>query len=433
MARRTNRKINITNMVIIAIAIYVIVLAMIYFLSSSSDSYEVTHGKLEDYDITTGIAVRDETDIKAEDTLKPVFYVNEGDKINAGGIVYSTEGYNNESALDIKELSSNTRNQILEDLENIQKNHEKSNFYLTKQRLDDINKNFYTDDIIQYANPGNSFTSPRDGVISFCVDNMDGIKVDDVNEKNFDESNYQVTNTQIKPIIKTKDTIFKLVSSEDWHIIIRLDEDRYNKIKSQDKTKVSLQFLSDGFVTNAGIKPVYKDSEYYGILSLSNSMVRYISDRFIEIKVIYDGATGLKIPKSAIFSKQFHMIPNEYITGNGISNNDFIYKKTSKSNKYVPIEIYYVDYESGYTYLTSDEIKNGDIIYNKKKNVKYTVHKTGILKGVYCVNKGYSQFKRIDILFDDGEYAVVAEGSQYGLSNYDLVATDHQKAKRDEL
>lgn len=433
MAKRNSKKINITNLIVIAIAIYIIVLAMLYFFGSSYDTYEVMHGKLEDYDLTTGIAVRNETDIKSEDTLKPVFYVNEGDKINAGGVVYSTENYSGNSILDINDLSDNIKTKIKEDLENIQRNHNKTNFYLTKQKLDEINKNFVSSDATTYTNLENAFMSPRDGVISFNVDNLDGITVDNIKEKDFDESNYNITNTRMQSEIKTNEVIFKLVSSEDWNIVIRLDEDRFNKLKSQEKTKVSVQFLSDGFVTNAGIKLVKKDSRYYGILNLSNSMVRYISDRYIEIKVIYDGATGLTIPKSSIFSKKFYMVPNEYITDNGISNNDYIYKKTSKSNKYVPIDIYYVDTKGGYTYLLSDEIKTGDVIYNKKSNVKYTIHKTGMLKGVYCVNKGYSQFKRIDILFDNGKYAVVSEGSSYGLSNYDLVATDYQKAKKDEL
>ena len=49
-------------------------------------------------------------------------------------------------------------------------------------------------------------------------------------------------------------------------------------------------------------------------------MIRYVNDRFVDIELIISEDSGLKIPNSAITSKEFFTIPKEYFTLGGDSS-----------------------------------------------------------------------------------------------------------------
>ena len=58
---------------------------------------------------------------------------------------------------------------------------------------------------------------------------------------------------------------------------------------------------------------------YLGYLAFDSSMVRYAQDRFVDVELILEDQSGLKIPKSAITKKDFYVIPEDYLTQGGIT------------------------------------------------------------------------------------------------------------------
>ena len=46
------------------------------------------------------------------------------------------------------------------------------------------------------------------------------------------------------------------------------------------------------------------------------------------------------------------------------------------------------------------------------------------LKGVYNINKGYTVFRKVDILESSNGYSIVKKNSVYGLSTYDHIVLD---------
>ena len=57
-------------------------------------------------------------------------------------------------------------------------------------------------------------------------------------------------------------------------------------------------------------------------------------------------------------------------------------------------------------------------------NATFTVGKTGTLKGVYNYNKGYADFKQIEVLYNNEEYSIVKSKTRYGLRVYDYIILD---------
>jgi hypothetical protein len=57
----------------------------------------------------------------------------------------------------------------------------------------------------------------------------------------------------------------------------------------------------------------------------------------------------------------------------------------------------------------------------------------GTLHGVFNINKGYAEFKQVQILSENEEYYIVESGSDYGLTNYDHIALDGSEIREDEI
>ena len=73
-------------------------------------------------------------------------------------------------------------------------------------------------------------------------------------------------------------------------------------------------------------------------------------------------------------------------------------------------------------YVDKSAFKEGDAIVNQETGERYIIGETDTLEGVYCINKGYAVFRRIEVLDQNEEYAIVSRNTDYGLSyRYDHI------------
>ena len=59
------------------------------------------------------------------------------------------------------------------------------------------------------------------------------------------------------------------------------------------------------------------DGASYGKLDFSQYMVQFISDRYVNFEVSVDSTEGLKIPVTAVTTKNFYLVPLEYMVQGG--------------------------------------------------------------------------------------------------------------------
>ena len=52
---------------------------------------------------------------------------------------------------------------------------------------------------------------------------------------------------------------------------------------------------------------------------------------------------------------------------------------------------------------------------------------------MYNINKGYADFKQINILYNNDEYSIVESNTAYGLNVYDYIVLDATTVSEDEL
>ena len=156
-------------------------------------------------------------------------------------------------------------------------------------------------------------------------------------------------------------------------------------------------------------------------------MIRFATDRYVEVELMFEEETGLKIPNSAITTKDFFTVPMEYFQkGNDSNAEGIIIRKTDKNGKFtdsfVTPDIYFAT-EYSY-YVDGAELSAGDVILKPNSDETYTIHETAKLEGIYCINKGYAVFRKIDVIYQNAEYAIIRSGTEYGVSLYDHIALE---------
>ena len=201
-------------------------------------------------------------------------------------------------------------------------------------------------------------------------------------------------------------------------------------------------------MTQSGDFSIIKiDGDKYGKIDFSRGLIRYASDRFLDIELVTNTVTGLKIPLSAIESKDFYIIPAEYATTDPDSGSvgfNKISKDSSGNNvrTFINATIYgKVKIESdddsadeAYNYYVDrSAFKEGDAIVKDDSNQRFIVGETDSLEGVYCINQGYAVFRQVDILDQNEEYAIISSNTSYGLSRYDRIARDSSQVKEQDI
>jgi len=84
-------------------------------------------------------------------------------------------------------------------------------------------------------------------------------------------------------------------------------------------------------------------------------------------------------------------------------------------------------------YMDTSVLKAGDVLYKTDSQETYTVSKRATLIGVYNVNKGYADFKQINILYQNDEYSIVKANTTYGLNVYDYIVLDGSSVSDDQI
>jgi hypothetical protein len=177
-----------------------------------------------------------------------------------------------------------------------------------------------------------------------------------------------------------------------------------------------------------------KDGNYYLDLGLKTAMIRYVNDRFVDVELVIDENTGLKIPVSAITTKEFYTIPKEYFTESTDSSGDCLMVQNDDTDDVTLVSptIYYET--DDFYYVDSEDVTAGDVIRKSDSSATYIIG-TDVdeLKGVYNINKGYAVFKQINILSQNENYAIVETKTSYGVALYDHIALEADKVQEDQL
>ena len=447
---RNRKHINIGIAIFGIIFIYLIATIFMYITAPHITVYEVRQGSILKDNAYTGLAVREEMVVYADASGYINYYAQDGSKVRVGTTVYTLsdeklifdESSKSEEVTLTKE-ESNLLTRRIQSYNNQFKETDYASTYQLKNELQSslnkISSHSKTDQLSSMLSDSDgkglvAKSSVKDGIIVYSIDGMESLTLDTVTSEHLKKSNYKKNELIDNYQINSGDPVYKIVTNDYWNLLLNVTEET-KEILSK-KTSVKVNFKKDNQEIRASITFLEGHKTPVLCLSFHDSMVRYANERYLDIELILEDESGLKIPKSAETEKEFYVVPNTYITQGGNSSSDGVMRQRKDSDgnsitEFLQVTVY--NEQDELVYLDPNEFKTGDVLIKPDSSETYPLKEKRSLKGVFSINKGYAVFKQIKVLCESDDYYIIEEGNSFGLSNYDHIALDSHNIKENDV
>lgn len=280
------------------------------------------------------------------------------------------------------------------------------------------------------------------GILEYYTDGFEDVTVDSVTEEMLDPADYERQSLK-KELIQADEQVYKLSLSEKWSLLVPLTEEEAEGFQQEERRFMEVEFTRDHTKAWADFSIKYVGALPCARLDFNNSMVRFADLRYVEVEFMIEDEEGLKIPNTAIVEKEFYLVPRKFLVENEDEKGFMkeIYNENGQAVAvFVSMILYYADEE--YYYIDPKEsdfstgqvkIPMGTYLVEPESQERCQVGMSHTLQGVYNINKGYTQFRQIDILYQNEEFSLVEEGTSYGLMVYDRIVLNGEAVDEDEV
>ncbi len=445
--------INIGMVIFAVIFVYIVFCVFTYFTSRHIVWYEVQAGSLSTNNIYEGVALRDETVVNATDAGYINYFAREGARVAVGDLVYTVDesgklaDYIGTSATGGNSLSQTDLSELKTEIVGFVNSFDRRNFsavYDFKYDMEGTVVKLSNYSILESIDSLQSSelaglikqcTASSPGIVVYSIDGYEDLTLEQMTADYFDKKNYEKTQLLSNELIAAGDPVYKISSNEDWSLVIQTDEKRAEELLEAEYVRV--RFLKNQEISWGKVESFTNESgDTFVQLTFTNSMITFANDRFVDIELILEDENGLKIPNSSIVEKEFFIVPKDYVTKGGNSGSNGVLRETytdegEPTTEFVEATIYNETDEE--YYLDNASLQIGDYIVMPESSEKYALSKRGSLIGVYNINKGYADFKQVNILYNNDEYSIVQSNTAYGLNVYDYIVLDATTVSEDEL
>ncbi len=440
-------RLNIGLIIIGFIFVQMLIYVITFFNTSHIERHEVREGSLAVDTTYLGIALREETIVTNPSAGFVNFYIYDGERTAVGDLVYTVDetgrlekassGQFEESKLSDQELRE-FRSEIINYVHGFDDKNFESVYEFKRSLKNTVakisNANFLKNleelsgnDVINYC------YAPTTGIVSYWTDGYEDKKPEDLTEKDFKKENYEKKQVIGDEVVEKEAPIYKICTSELWDVVIPMEAERAKTLEEQGVIKV--RFQKNQYESWANVKMVYgNDGATYLKLSFNNSMVTFIHDRFVEVQLILEEETGLKIPLTAIVEKEFFLLEEPYLIDEGQKGKRTVIRQCyledgTISTERITVGIYSYDEATKKYFVDATMLNTGDILHQLDNQATDVVRERATLIGVYNINKGYADFREISILYQNEEYAIVKSDTEYGLKVYDYIVLNADSVK----
>lgn len=436
---------NVGTLVFGMIFIYILITLVLYLTQKKVAGYEVVEGTISGNYRYSAIALKEEEIQNSDVSGAITYYAREGSKANVGMVICSVGGDSSLSgkaaASAVTELSDEDMAEAKSAITTFAVNSNEAMFsevYSFKADMQGvILQSTINEDAGKYVR--GSYEAPVPGFVVYSTDGMEDLTADTLSSEDFNIGSYQKNNLRLKSSVSAGDPIYKLITNDIWELCFLIDDALERDL--EDVKTVRVRFLKDNTMFSAPIEVVRNGDSIFGKITMKSNLVRYVTDRYLEIELILSRATGLKIPVTAICEKTFAEIPEEYVTVNEDTPNEvFLVRETfladgSSSTSSITASVYDYDTANG-SYLLDPKLFNeGDYVVMSGTTRKYQITSDTMktIQGVYNINKGYAVFRQVTILDENEEFCIVDPANVYGLSAHDRIVLDASNVTDDDI
>ena len=446
-------KLNVGMIIFFIIFVYIVFSVTSYLRRDKVKFFEVEEGSIVKEHTYTGVILRTEQVVNAEKSGYLNYFIPDNKKAAKGAAVYSIDETGNlENYLrEHPELLSGLTDSNISEL--------RAKLYSSAVSLNDIEFNRIYDInmslnamVMEFAGFNslsalsgsladqgisfNEYYAPASGLVSYSIDGLEGLTTADINNDTFDRTKHGSKITGSGSMVEEGTAVYKLITSDIWSIVFPMSQEDIALFS--DRSSLTVNFADKNISTEASFSVLRgEDGENYGRLDFSRYMIQFASERYVDFEIVTNNVSGLKIPERAITSKDFFIVPVEYLVENDdgtVGFNKEVVSETGTAVQFIDTEIYSQDDEYCYIDNSADsELKSGDYIEKPGSSDRYQIGPTKSIPGVYNINKGYTVFRRVEELERDNGYCIVKKNTPYGPSVYDHIVLDAAMVKEGEL
>ena len=370
-------------------------------------------------------------------------YAREGSKVGFGETVYTLDesGYLKSVLQNLSSEQSNLSESDFKYLQGLMSNFKQSyvpsnfskvyDFKMSMESdiLDSLNLSALNNNSIDTSKfEINKATEP--GIIVYSYDGYEDVTVDSFTKDMVNNHKQKKNSTRGLKEVNSGDTVYKLITDENWHLVMAIDDNFESKIK--DKKSIQIRFIDDSQFAWVNFDIITKDDQKFLVLNLPNSAVRYATERYVKIEVQTSSKKGLKVPKSAIVNKELFAIPKDFMTQGGSTGGNGVLKDNG-GNQVEIVNVRVAASDDEKYYVDKSSLVSGMRIIKPETNESFTIGETKSIPGVFNINKGFAVFETVDILDENNEYAIIASNSKYGVKKFDYIVLDGKSVKEDEI
>ncbi len=427
---------NIGTIIFGILFIYIIISILLYVTATHVTSYQVTKGPLTKNQNYTGLAFYSETVFTADTGGYVNYFIGDSTKVKSGGAVYGISQTKREE--NSVSLTSETLSRIGRDMRDFTLSFDPSDFHDTYSLKYQIEGEILNQSLSEIGSVSGTVTvgnetvntASRSGIVVYSLDGYENLNIEDVTNDDLNEKNYYQTSLKSSEKVEAGSSVYKLIDSENWSLIIPLTSKQI--VDLGDTKKIRVKFLKDGITQRANFSIITKDNgSYFGRLDFDSGLVNYLDSRFVDIELVTNTEVGLKIPVSSVVNKSFYTIPDEFAIKGGDSEEIGFMKATGGTPVFTTTTLY--EHSNGKYYVDDSVFGAGDIIVKESSTDRYIIRDTASLEGVFCMNKGYAEFRKISIIDKNEDYCLVKEGTDFGISQYDNIVLDASTVKESQI
>lgn len=345
-----NLKASAKIFILVAISLLILIINYFILMNDHLDFQLVDRDGIVENISTTGIVIRNEEVLSSENYTKKnlKYLLSDGERIQKNGIVaeiyaspkdvnasYRLENLNKE--LEILERLSSLKNniskgvnfvnsQINEQIRNLllssydvnpikEKEYREKITYLLNERQIILGKEVNFDSRINYlksekekiissiSNSTGVVNAPNAGIFMGNIDGYEKI-IGENNILDFDFESLDFKTINLNSNKNRKNDIGKIITSEEWYIVCKLDEKEVRKINQDDEAVIDMQ-LTDGDsgvpCVVKSIKKMKKSNNYIAIFSCNymNKNIAFL--RKENFKIDIKKYKGLKVDRNAVY------------------------------------------------------------------------------------------------------------------------------------
>lgn len=432
------------------IALYMLICLVIYLSKDHISVYEVVHGSIsKDYSYT-GIALRSEQVILADRAGYITYYAREGEKVGAKTTVCAIDETGQmasiveQAAAEETVLTTDDILNFKEEVQSYQQNYDNQTFdevYSFKQDLEGsvmeaVHLKTLNTAAQSMENSAllNIYSSAADGILSYKVDGLENLTREMITKDILNANPNQETDLKKQSLVNPSDVMYKLITDDNWSVVVSMDRETAKELKKEEYVEIT--FLNDNKTAWGQVDTWEADGTTFVQFSFNNSMVRYFSERYLNIRFQLNDMEGLKIPISAVAEEEFYVIPIEYVAPAANDKKEGVYLLAtnadgSTGNKFQALNI--VKQTEDAVYVPKSDFSTGQTIQKPGDSPDtYAIGQTQSLQGVYCINKGYTVFCPIVVKCVNKEYCIADSSSSGGLSQYDRIVLEAQQVENNK-